>query len=925
MTFCIEYRQSMVKKREEGKNELLPLFSLLHKKTKIDFAQYKATTMKRRIQRRMTFKNIESYKTYLSYLQKNPAEVLALEEDLLITVTSFFRDPEKFTVLEKIVFPSLVKKRKAADPLRIWVPGCSTGEEVYSLAIALTEFLEKKGLAIQFQIFATDVKNSTLQKARLGLYPQTISNTISPQRLKRFFTKMEGGYQIKKEIQEHCLFALHDVTQNPAFSNLDLISCQNVLIYLEQDVQKKILSSFSFALNTNGFLVLGHSESIGAEKKLFHTVDTKQKIYSKNKNTSPVLQAAGFANLNLPKPSQSKSKAKKVIANPASRLEKIQNLKEALELTQEYAGTIISEFDTLTEELQSTNEELLVNNEEFQTANEELETSEEELQAANEELLALNTELQKREAEKSRLAAIVESSDDAIISKNIDGIITTWNKGAERLYGYSAQEIIGKSVVVLMPPNKKNDFPKIMQLLRQGKRVEHYETQRMTKDKRILTVSLTVSPLKDAQGRIIGASKIARDITERKNLENNLLFFSHASKTLASSLDYKTTLSNVAKLAIPYMADWCGVDLLNDNGELEQVAVVHKDPEKVKWAIQLRAIYPPDMDAPSGVPNVLRTGKPEFYPLITNEMLVAAAKDEKHLKIMKSLGFVSAIVVPLNKRGKTIGAITFVTNETGRRYTNADLTIAEELANRVSMAIENADLYQTARQAVTLRDNFISIASHELKTPVTSLKIYTQLLQRKFAKQGDKTTSDQLMKMDHQIDSLNKLVRDLLDVARLEKGELDFQQEEFDLHELVAETIENLQTTTTKHTIILQDKAKIHVLGDRFRINQVLVNLLTNAIKYSPKADKIIVRLKQENKTAVVQIEDFGIGIEKKYQQDVFKRFYRVNDVLEKTFPGLGIGLYISHEIIRRHGGTISIKSNKGKGSVFSFTIPMRN
>ena len=197
------------------------------------------------------------------------------------------------------------------------------------------------------------------------------------------------------------------------------------------------------------------------------------------------------------------------------------------------------------------------------------------------------------------------------------------------------------------------------------------------------------------------------------------------------------------------------------------------------------------------------------------------------------------------------------------------------------------------------------------------------MLQKKFEKTGAGATSQNLMRMDRQIDNLNQLVHNLLDVSRLEKGGLAFQYTNFDVNELVQEVISTLQTTTNQHKIILQGKVDRPVWGDRFRIAQVLVNLFTNAIKYSPNATKIIIRLAIKDTTALVEVEDFGIGISKEHQQDIFKRFYRVNDSPERTYPGLGIGLYISYEIIKKHGGTITLYSKKGKGSRFTFTIPL--
>lgn len=340
-------------------------------------------------------------------------------------------------------------------------------------------------------------------------------------------------------------------------------------------------------------------------------------------------------------------------------------------------------------------------------------------------------------------AAIVDSSDDAIISKSADGFITSWNRGAQRLYGYTPEEIIGKPVSVLMPPEKKDDFPFIMKQLHEGKRVEHYETQRMTKDGRILHVSITVSPIRDSQGTIIGASKIARDITDR----------------------------------------------------------------------------------------------------IENE-----------------------------KR----------------------------------------------------RDEFVSTASHELKTPITSQKVFGELLQRLIDKHNYIELKPYIQKINNQTEKLTKLIEDLLELSRVQTDRLKMEYKYFSYKELVDEIVGIIQMTT-KHRLKVKGTVSKKIKGDRERIGQVLTNLLTNAVKYSPGADKIEISLKQKNSEIITEVRDYGIGIAKEYQQKIFEQFFRVYDTDEKTFPGMGIGLFLSQEIVRRHNGTIRVKSIKGKGSTFYFSLPIQH
>lgn len=411
---------------------------------------------------------------------------------------------------------------------------------------------------------------------------------------------------------------------------------------------------------------------------------------------------------------------------------------------------------------------------------------------------------------------------------------------------------------------------------------------------------------------------------ERQYIEENLRYLAEASKILSSSLDYEKTLNTIAALSVPHIADWCSVELLTD-GTFHQVAVAHKDPKKVKWARELRKKRPPDMDAPMGLPHVVKTGKPELYPVISEEMLKVALKNPKEeMKIIKKIGgFTSAMIVPIFSQKKPIGGITFVTTETNRHYNSADLVMAQELATRASVAIENARLYKGSQDAISMRDDFISVASHELKTPVTSVKMFTQILKHHSQQIGDQKAASHLTKMDRQLDKLTELIYDLLNISKIQAGRMEFREEVFDFDRAVHEVIEVLQQSSTKHEIVVRGATKKKVRGDAERIGQVINNLVSNAVKYSPRADKIVVKLKAENGSVTVSVQDFGIGMAQEHLGKIFERFYRVYDTTDKTFPGLGIGLYITSEIVKRHGGKLWVDSNVGKGSTFHISIPI--
>ncbi|MBX4204749.1 MAG: PAS domain S-box protein [Candidatus Doudnabacteria bacterium] len=297
-----------------------------------------------------------------------------------------------------------------------------------------------------------------------------------------------------------------------------------------------------------------------------------------------------------------------------------------------------------------------------------------------------------------KLVAIVESSEDAIMGKDLEGNITSWNKGAVRIYGYTEQEILGKNVSVLVPEGFPDDTRMLLAQIRLGRGVNHYETKRKTKDGRILDISVAVSPIKNNSGKVVGASAVARDITKSKQADEGVVFLSEATKLLSSSLDFETTLARVAKLAVPKFADWCGIEILTPDGEnTKQVAVEHVDPEKIKFAVELARKYPNHKDPERGTWKIITTGKAEIYKEITDDMLRASSRDPEHYELTSKLGIKSALMVPLVARDKVFGVMSLIWAESNKRYEEKDLKFFEELGRRAGMAIDNALLYREAQ------------------------------------------------------------------------------------------------------------------------------------------------------------------------------------------------------------------------------------
>jgi PAS domain S-box-containing protein len=453
----------------------------------------------------------------------------------------------------------------------------------------------------------------------------------------------------------------------------------------------------------------------------------------------------------------------------------------------------------------------------------------------------------------------VESSDDAILGKNLEGIITSWNASAERMYGYRAEEMVGQPVTLLFAPDRQDEFSQIMAHIRRGERVDHYETIRMRKDGTFLTVSVTVSPIKDSTGTIIGASAIARDITEHKRLEAKFRRL------------FDSNLIGV------FVSDFAGTFLDANDAFLDLLGYTRE--EVLAGTMQRDALNPS-----------------EFHYLSQNAVKAlqeTGASGTYETEYLQKSGRRIPVLVAVTRIEQTETCMGFV----------LDISASKELDKR--------------------KDEFISMASHELKTPVTSLKGFLGLLQRRLTLQRDEKALHYLARMDAQVTKLTKLINDLLDLSKMQTGQLDYREERFDLDELVQEIVETVQETTQTHHLLLEGQTQAEVSGDRDRIGQVLINLLNNAIKYSPQGDRVLVRVAISQNKALVSVQDFGIGIAKKHQHKIFERFYQVTDAEEKTYPGLGIGLYISYEIVKRHSGQMWVESKKGEGASFYFTLPL--
>ncbi|HYO62820.1 MAG TPA: PAS domain S-box protein [Pyrinomonadaceae bacterium] len=403
-------------------------------------------------------------------------------------------------------------------------------------------------------------------------------------------------------------------------------------------------------------------------------------------------------------------------------------------------------------------------------------------------------------------------------------------------------------------------------------------------------------------------------------------FLSEASRVLSSSLDYSATLARVARLSVPELADWCAVDVVEEDHTVRRLAVAHVDPAKVEWAHEIQERYPPDMDAPRGVPQVLRTGVSEIYPDITDEMLAQAAKDEAHLRLLRSVGFSSAMLVPLTARGRTHGVVTFITAESGRRYTPQDLALAEDLARRAAVAVEHARLYESAQRANRLKDEFLATVSHELRTPLTAILGWAHMLRRDI---GDETTRRHALEViERNAYAQKQLIEDILEVSRVVTGKVRVEVRPVELVPVVEAAREAVQPAAEAKGIRMEsayDVEAASVSGDPDRLQQVVWNLLTNAVKFTPQGGRVSIRVARAGAAAEVSVSDTGEGIPPEFLPHVFERFRQADMGTTRRHGGLGLGLSIVRHLVEMHGGSVRAESGgAGRGSTFTVRLPLR-
>ncbi|OIP77372.1 MAG: hypothetical protein AUK48_04080 [Oscillatoriales cyanobacterium CG2_30_44_21] len=1006
--------------------ETLPMiFALLHNAMGIDFSYYKQGTIKRRIARRMGLLNLQQLEAYGKYLQDNPAEVENLYHDILINVTSFFREPNSFVALKELVFPVICENKPSNVPIRIWVAGCSTGEEVYSIAICLLEFFDDYPTRHQIQIFATDISQIVISKARIGFYEESLLKEVSPERLSRFFTPAKGGYQIGRLVRECCVFARQNLTSDPPFSRLDLISCRNMLIYLEPMLQKKIMPVFHYALNPEGFLMLGSSEGIGSSTDLFAIADKKQRIYQRkitparmNFNfvkstyeTSPInpsklgesaaeinleqladqvmlsryapvgvmideemeiLQfrgqtsayldpSPGKASLNLlkmartelrlelrsaihnakqhdvpftkdgiemsseilvkidviplkinsdryflvlfesrPKPATSDTLApippvkSRKVRQTESELAVVR-LTHELESTKKYLRSIIETQESTNQDLKVASEEFLSSNEELQSANEELETAKEEVQATNEEITTVNDELRSRNLQLQQsnndMQNLLTSVSIAILMLSGDLRIRRFTPMAEQVFN-------------LIPTDVGRPFSDIQtnidgaDLL--GLAISTINTlipfEQEVQDRSQHWYSLRIRPYRTLENVIDGVviSLIDIDLIKKNSLELEL------------SRNYSKAI--VETLRQPLLVLDADLQVITANPVFYQTFQMLPSQTEGRsifglgdWNIaQLRSLF-----------NDILTDHISIYDY-------EITQDFTHLGTRTML--LNACEIDRDNVGKMI---LIVIEDITERKTQHQLIIAknQELAAAM-IASEAANL---------AKSRFLGNISHEFRTPLNAIMGFSDILRT--MDNINPQVKEDLDNIYQSGEYLLLLVQDLLDIARIEAERVAIEPSLISLASFLQLTVDMVSAKATAKNLNFRTQFATdlpeNIYVDEKRLRQVLLNLLSNAIKFTCTGDVTFSASKSQSVDGAstrelirFAITDTGAGIT---DSDIDKIFFPFEQVgaRESQFLGTGLGLAISQDLVKNMGGEITVVSEIGVGSTFSFELDL--
>jgi two-component system CheB/CheR fusion protein len=908
---------------DEG-GALRKILGLLYNRTGVDFQHYRSGTLHRRILRRMLVHRQDTRSDYLAHVRLDPAELDLLYEELLIPVTRFFRDQDVFATLRDLAFPAMMEGRTLDTPVRVWVPGCASGEEAYSLAIALLEFFDDAVEGMPIQIFGTDLSEVSIAKARAALYPETITSNVSADRLRRYFVHEAGGYRITKAVRDLCIFSRQNVVRDPPFSHLDLISCRNVFIYLEPQLQQRVFPIFHYALESNGLLLLGTAESASSASEYFEPLDKPHRIYRRRATAVRPLDV----DFTTPKSVPSIGSARRIGSQRAPTM-----ALSADEVVEEADRLVFAQF---TPPGVVINERMEILHFRGDTAG---------FLALTPGMASLDLlKLARPELIMPLHAAIREAGGtgqrvrgDGIVL--IDGDVV--RHIAIEVHPFHPRSASARFLVVVfaeqgppVPIAKAGGHGGASKGRRRQAQVDLEALDALRQE-----IAATKRYLHDVVEQHEATAEELRAASEELESSNEELQSTNeeletTKEEVQSTNEELTTLNEELRHRNRELADLSG-DLANVLASTTiPIVIVGAD-------LKLRRFTP----ATARVMRVIASDAGR--PLGDIKLRIILPNLERDItSVIQTLTVVEREVRDEDGRWWSLTIRPYQTID--RRVDGAVLVFADidatkrygERANEVSearrqlldaaeagrlMANEARAIAETANQA---KGTFLASMSHDLRTPLNAITGYTELLEQGLRGPVTNEQMNDLGRIKRNARYLLALLNDILNFAKVEAGHLDVSLTDVPIGALLAELHDLVAPQLMTQSLHFDRSAcgDVTVHADPEKLRQILLNLLSNAFKFTASDGQIGIDCVTEDAIVRIEVWDTGRGIASEQIENIFQPFVQIDRGLTSAPPGgVGLGLAISRALARAMNGDLTVDSTLGKGSRFVLTLPRKS